>query len=156
MDERIPTGQILGLRGFLLVRYWELADSFGPIPTGQILPSRCSILYCQIFIMKIIIVPFIILTPPPRLTLGISRFLPVRYWQLAAFLGFRLILSIPTGYFSEIRFLQVTFLPELIHRGGADNKWNDPYDPGQAGRDAYRDPAHNTNSKECLYESVYM
>ena len=84
MDERIPTGQILGLRGFLLVRYWELADSFGPIPTGQILPSRCSILYCQIFIMKIIIVPFIILTPPPpRLTLGISRFLPVRYWQLA-------------------------------------------------------------------------
>ena len=25
------------------------------------------------------------------------------------------------------------------------------YDPGQAGRDAYRDPAHNTNSKECLY-----
>ena len=50
----------------------------------------------------------------------------MRYWQLAAFLGFRLILSIPTGYFSEIRFLQVTFLPELIHRGGADNKWNDP------------------------------
>ena len=37
MDERIPTGQILGLRGFLPVRYWELADSLGPIPTGQIL-----------------------------------------------------------------------------------------------------------------------
>jgi hypothetical protein len=28
------------------------------------------------------------------------------------------------------------------------------YDPGQAGRDAYRDPAHNTNSKECLYASL--
>jgi hypothetical protein len=26
------------------------------------------------------------------------------------------------------------------------------YDPGQAGRDAYRDPARNTNSKECLYD----
>ena len=26
------------------------------------------------------------------------------------------------------------------------------YDPGQAGRDAYQDPAHNTNSKECLYD----
>ena len=28
------------------------------------------------------------------------------------------------------------------------------YDPGQAGRDAYRDPARNTNSKECLYDPV--
>ena len=26
------------------------------------------------------------------------------------------------------------------------------YDPGQAGRDACRDPARNTNSKECLYD----
>jgi hypothetical protein len=26
------------------------------------------------------------------------------------------------------------------------------YDPSQAGRDAYRDPARNTNSKECLYD----
>jgi hypothetical protein len=26
------------------------------------------------------------------------------------------------------------------------------YDPGQAGRDAYRDPARNTNSEECLYD----
>jgi hypothetical protein len=25
------------------------------------------------------------------------------------------------------------------------------YDPGQAGQDAYQDPAHNTHSKECLY-----
>jgi hypothetical protein len=25
-------------------------------------------------------------------------------------------------------------------------------DPGQAGRDAYRDPAHNTNSNEYLYD----
>jgi hypothetical protein len=24
----------------------------------------------------------------------------------------------------------------------------------QAGRDAYRDPAHNTNSKECLYDTA--
>ena len=28
------------------------------------------------------------------------------------------------------------------------------YDPGQAGRDAYRDPARNTNYKECLYDTV--
>ena len=28
------------------------------------------------------------------------------------------------------------------------------YDPGQAARDAYRDPARNTNSKECLYDTV--
>jgi hypothetical protein len=40
MDERIPTGQILGLRGFLPVRYWELADSLGPIPTGHLTEAR--------------------------------------------------------------------------------------------------------------------
>ena len=28
------------------------------------------------------------------------------------------------------------------------------YDPGQTGRDAYRDLAHNTNSNECLYDEV--
>ena len=26
------------------------------------------------------------------------------------------------------------------------------YDPSQAVRDAYQDPAHNTNSKQCLYD----
>ena len=26
------------------------------------------------------------------------------------------------------------------------------FDPGQVGRDAYRDPARNRNSKECLYD----
>ncbi len=28
------------------------------------------------------------------------------------------------------------------------------YDPGQAVRDAYRDPARNTNSNECLYDTA--
>ena len=28
------------------------------------------------------------------------------------------------------------------------------YDPGQAGRDAYRGPARNTNSNECLYDAA--
>ena len=28
------------------------------------------------------------------------------------------------------------------------------YDPSQAGRDAYRDPAHNTNPNECLYNAA--
>jgi hypothetical protein len=28
------------------------------------------------------------------------------------------------------------------------------YDPGHAGRDAYRDPVHNTNSNECLYDAA--
>ena len=28
------------------------------------------------------------------------------------------------------------------------------YDPGQAGRGAYRDPAHNTNPNEYLYDAA--
>ncbi len=28
------------------------------------------------------------------------------------------------------------------------------YDPGQAGRDAYRDAPRNTNSNECLYDAA--
>ncbi len=38
-------------------------------------------------------------------------------------------------------------LPEIPNRACL-------YDPGQVGRDAYRDPARNTNSNECLYDAA--